>query len=125
MAMENAHDHAHDHHITPVVVYLKTFGALVVLMVLTIVASKWNLGVMNNLVAMVIAITKATLVVLFFMGVKYGTRLTWLWAALGFIWFLLLFGILSDYYTRPWERAGGWEDPTPMNAVAPAPAAHQ
>jgi cytochrome c oxidase subunit IV len=124
MAMEHGHDHAHDHHITPVAVYMKTFLTLLVLMIMTIVVSYWNLGVMNNVVAMVIAITKATLVVLFFMGVKYGTRLTWLWAALGFIWFLLLFGILSDYYTRPWENIRGWEEAQPMN-VMPDKTSHE
>ena len=119
MATEHAHahvhaeDHEHEHHITPVSVYAKTFGALVVLMILTIMASTWNLGIMNNVVAMVIAITKATLVVLFFMGVKYNTRLTWLWAGLGFVWFLLMFGILADYFTREWLPVPGWEQTVP------------
>jgi cytochrome c oxidase subunit IV len=121
----HAHDHAHEHHITPVSVYLKTFGALVVLMVLTILASRYNLGVMNNVVAMAIAVTKATLVVLFFMGVKYNTRLTWLWAGLGFVWFLLLFGILADYISRPWEPVQGWEEIRPAEQVIhPAAETH-
>jgi cytochrome c oxidase subunit IV len=103
-------DHGgHAHHITPVSKLLVTYGWLLVFMVLTVVASKWNLGVMNNAVAMAIAITKAVLVVLIFMGVKYGTKLTWLWAALGFIWFLLMFGILSDYISREWVPIAGWQ----------------
>jgi cytochrome c oxidase subunit IV len=118
MTADHGHaDHAHEHHITPISVYLKTFGALVVLMVLTILASRYNLGVMNNVVAMAIAITKATLVVLFFMGVKYNTRLTWLWAGLGFVWFLLLFGILADYFSREWLPNPGWEELTPQEKV--------
>ena len=58
------------------------------------------MGPLNNLIAMGIALTKATLVVLFFMQVKYGTRLIWLWAGLGFIWFLMLFITLQDYLSR-------------------------
>jgi cytochrome c oxidase subunit IV len=113
MSMDHTHDQAHEHHVTPVSVYLKTFGALVVFMILTIAVSRWDLGALNNVVAMVIAVTKATLVVLFFMGVKYNTRLTWLWAGLGFVWFLLLFGILSDYFTREWLPNPGWEQLVP------------
>lgn len=104
----SGHDEAH-HHVTPPKVYLTTFGALLVLMALTIAASYAHLGVMNNVVAMVIAVTKATLVVLFFMQVRYGTKLTWLWAGLGFVWFLLMFGILSDYISREWLPVQGWQ----------------
>jgi len=79
-------------------------------MVATILASRVNLGAFNNVIAMAIAITKAALVVLFFMQVKYGTRLTWLWAGLGFVWFLLMFGITSDYITRNWIPVQGWQE---------------
>ena len=102
-----------EHHITPISVYLRTYGALLILMFLTVFASSWNLGPLNNAVAMAIAITKAVLVVLFFMQVKYGTKLTWLWAALGFIWFLLMFGILSDYISREWIQFPGWQKAVP------------
>ena len=102
------HDEGH-HHVTHPIVYLKTFGILLGLMFLTIWVSTINLGVMNNVIAMVIAVTKAALVVLFFMQVYYGSRLTWLWAAIGFIWFFLLFGILSDYISREWIHIQGWQ----------------
>jgi cytochrome c oxidase subunit 4 len=108
------HDHAHEHHITPVKDYVMTFLALLVLMVLTIVAAKFNFGAANNVIAMIIAITKATMVVLIFMGVRHNTRLTWLWAGLGFVWFLLMFGILADYFSREWLPTPGWEDPAPQ-----------
>jgi cytochrome c oxidase subunit IV len=116
MAVEHHAEHppaahgGHEHHITPPSVYLITFVALIVLMAATVAVSFLDLGPLNNFVAMAIAVTKAVLVVLFFMQVKYGTRLTWLWAALGFIWFLLLFGILSDYVSRGWVRVEGWEN---------------
>ena len=64
---------------------------------------------MNIPIALAIAVTKATLVVLFFMGVKYGTKLTMLWASVGFIWFLLMFGTLGDYVSRNWiHLPQGW-----------------
>ena len=99
--------HGQTHHI-PASVYYKTFVALLVLMVLTIAAAQINLGWLNIPIALAIALTKATLVVLFFMGVKYGTRLTWLWTVLGFIWLVLLFGITLDYVAREWIANPEW-----------------
>lgn len=107
MTHDTAHTE-HSHHVTPPSVYWKVYVLLVIGMLATVLASKVNMGPLNNLVAMVIAITKATLVVLFFMQVKYGTRLIWLWAGLGFIWFLLLFITLQDYLSRGWIKVPGW-----------------
>src|SRR4051812_44905586 len=91
------------HHITQPKVYYTVYAMLVVLMLMTIGASYVHLGSgLNNLVAMAIATVKAVLVVLFFMQVKMGTRLTWVWAAIGFIWLIFLFGTLGDYLTRNW-----------------------
>lgn len=98
----------HVGHATPLV-YAATYASLVVLMILTIVISKIQLGPLNNVAAMAIALTKATLVVLFFMQVRYGTKLTWVWASLGFLWLTLLFGILGDYLTRAVLAAAGWK----------------
>jgi cytochrome c oxidase subunit 4 len=97
------------HHITPPSVYLATFIGLLLLMVATIVVSKFNLGAANNAIAMAIAIAKAGMVVMLFMQVRYGTKLIWLWAGIGFVWFLLMFGITSDYITRNWAPVNGWE----------------
>lgn len=97
-----------EHHVTPPMVYWKVYGLLLFFMFATILAAKTPLGIFNNAVAMAIAITKATLVVLFFMQVKYGTKLTWLWAGLGFVWFTLLSIILQDYWTRPWVPTHTW-----------------
>jgi cytochrome c oxidase subunit 4 len=50
-----------------------------------------------------IACTKALLVVLFFMHVRWSTRLTWVVAASGFFWLLIMFTItMSDYMSRGW-----------------------
>ena len=63
-------------HISPKSTYLTIFGALMVCTVLTVIAAFINLGNLNVPVALTIAVFKATLVVLFFMHVKYGSRLT-------------------------------------------------
>lgn len=99
--IEHDLSHDHEHHIVPVATYAATLGALLVLMGLTVGISYVHLGsIGNNVVAMTIAIFKALLVVMIFMGVKYGTKLTKLWAATGFIWLTLMGIILIDYTTR-------------------------
>jgi cytochrome c oxidase subunit IV len=61
--------------------------------------------VFNPIIALAIACTKATLVVLFFMHVKYSTNLTKLTVGAGVFTFLVLIGMtLSDYFTRAWGR---------------------
>ena len=103
-------EHSHsDHavHATPAV-YLRTYIFLVIMMALTIGISKIQLGPLNNVAAMTIALFKATAVVLFFMQVRYSTKLTWVWASLGFLWLLIMFGILGDYVTRAVLAASGW-----------------
>lgn len=89
-------------HIVPIHVYLAVFAALLVLLVLTIAVSHVSLGTAaNNIVAMLIAVAKAALVVLYFMHVRYSGKLTWLWAGIGFVFVLLMFVItLADYVTR-------------------------
>lgn len=122
-----AHGHGHDHpahgdpnspfhiHHPPVRVYVLTYIALLVLLGITVGLyyvdlskllgwSGWNL-----IVAMIVAITKAALVVLLFMNVRGSTRLTWLWAAIGFIWLLLMSGIFMDYLSRGWLDSSGWQ----------------
>ena len=96
------------HHITPPSAYFGVYLILIVLMGATVGASYLQIGIFNNLLAMLIAVTKATLVVLVFMQVRYGTRLIWLWAGLGFVWFTLLSIILQDYWTRGWVPVTGW-----------------
>jgi len=63
---------------------------------------------LNIIVMLGIAIIKASFVVMFFMHVLYGTKLTWLWAATGFVWFVIMFGLFIDYFTRNWG-AFGWQ----------------
>jgi cytochrome c oxidase subunit 4 len=95
-----------EHHILPITTYVKTILALFFLMFLTIFVAMFDLGVFwNNIIALTIAVTKATLVVMFFMHVKYSTSLTKIYAIGGFVWFLLLFYTLVDYYTRQLDPA--------------------
>ena len=88
-------------HVTPVRIYLAVFAALIVLTAVTWGAAQIDLGWANNVLALTIAVTKAVLVLLFFMHVRYSTRMTILTAAAGFFWLAILIGLtLSDYLTR-------------------------
>ena len=89
-------------HIVQRKVYFVIFGALMVLTVLTYSVAKIDLGRMNVIVALAIAVTKAVLVVLFFMHVRYSTRLTKVVVIAGFFWLAILIVLtLADYFTRP------------------------
>ena len=88
-------------HISPKSTYYAIFAALMVLTVVTVAVAFINLGSLNFPVAIGIAITKATLVVLFFMHVKYSTRLVKLTVLAGLYWMMILIGLtLNDYLTR-------------------------
>ncbi len=94
-----------EHHIVSPKVYLAIFAALLVLTALTVAASFVEMGIFNPIVALAIAVVKATLVVLFFMHVKYSTKLTKLTVGAGLFTFIVLVGMtLSDYITRAWGR---------------------
>jgi cytochrome c oxidase subunit 4 len=89
------------HVVVPRSTYVAVYVALVFLTVLTTAVAFFDLGLANPVVALSIAVLKATLVVLFFMHLKYGTRLTWVMAGAGVFWLGILFVlILSDYATR-------------------------
>lgn len=88
-------------HLVSLRVYVAVFAALIALTALTVFAATRDLGAFNTVVALVIACTKAVLVVLFFMHLRYSARLTWAVIAGGFFWLLLLLLMtLSDYLTR-------------------------
>ena len=105
----------HEHHIVSPFIYLTILGCLLVGTALTVWASYIDLGewhiapgltiFWNPVVALAIASTKMTLVVLFFMHVKYSTKLTKLTVASGFFVFLVLVGMtMTDYFSRAWGR---------------------
>src|SRR5213080_3631187 len=101
--MAVSHQDHEEHHVVPVSVYLGVFFALIVLTWVTAWISTIDLGPLNIYVALSIAIFKASLVVLFFMHVKYGTRLTKMIVGCGLFWLmLLLFIVMADIWTRDW-----------------------
>ena len=90
-------------HVAPKSMYYAVFAALIVGTALTVGVAFVDLGAMNNVLMLGIASTKALLVILFFMHVRWSTRLTWVIAASGFVWLLILFGItMTDYLARGW-----------------------
>ena len=96
-----------EHHIVPLRIYYSVFAALMVFTASTIAVAFIDLGPANNIVMLGIAVVKATLVVMFFMHAKYGTRLIPLVAASGFFFVMLMFIItMSDYMSRGWLGAG-------------------
>ncbi len=91
-------------HISSRTLYFGIFATLLALTALTTGVAFVNLGVFSFAVAMIIALAKATLVVLYFMHVRYSSRLTWAVIGTGVFFLLLLFGLtLSDYLTRGWS----------------------
>lgn len=90
-------------HVAPKSLYYFVFLALVVGTVLTVIVAKYDLGPFNNIVMLTIACAKALLVILFFMHVRWSSRLTWVVAGAGFFWLLIMFSLtLSDYWSRGW-----------------------
>ena len=94
-------DHGTTHHVVPVRTYVMVFAALMILGALTIAVSYVNLGIFNNFIAMAIAVTKAALILAFFMHLRYSNKLTLLVALMGFFWLIIFFAItLGDYLAR-------------------------
>jgi len=90
-------------HVTSPKVYIAIFLALMVLTAVTILVAFQDLGPFNDIVALGIAITKATLVVLYFMHVRHSTPFTKLTVVSGFVWLIFLITLtLADYLTRGW-----------------------
>jgi cytochrome c oxidase subunit IV len=90
-------------HVTPRRTYFAVFAALLALTYVTVAVSRIDLGRLNTIVAMTIAVSKAVLVVLFFMHLRYSTRLTKLVVVGGFLWLALMIGLtMTDEVTRLW-----------------------
>ncbi len=90
-------------HISSKRLFYTIFVSLIILTGLTVFVARQDFGAMNTPVALAIAGLKATLVILYFMGVRYNTPLTKVVAASGFVWLIILFGMtMGDYLTRSW-----------------------
>ncbi len=93
----------HAHTVVHPKVYAAVFGALLLFTALTVFASSLELGVFNAVVALAIAVIKATLVVLFFMHIRYSSKLLKLTICSGVFMFLVLITMtLTDYISRAW-----------------------
>ena len=100
--------------------YVGIFGALLGLTLLTTWTANLPLGNWHVPVAMGIAVTKTTLVVLFFMHLIHSPKLTWMVAASGVVtWIIMIAFTLSDYATRPWLPQNR-VDPDAARLAAPA-----
>jgi cytochrome c oxidase subunit 4 len=95
-------------HVAPVGVLVRVFLALLFFTGTTVLVASYDFGVLNTAVALGIACTKASLVIWFFMGVRFNTPLTKVVVVSGFVWLLILFGLgMSDYLTRLWIGVPG------------------
>jgi len=91
-------------HVSPKSTYAAIFAALMALTILTIALAYVDIGVLHFPATLGIAILKGTLVVLFFMHVKYSSQLTKLIVSAAFFFLLILFGLtLTDYMSRGWQ----------------------
>lgn len=97
-------------HVEPKRVYFAVFAALIALTALTVLVSTVDLGSLSIVAALAIAVSKALLVVLFFMHVRHSKPLTQVVVAGGLLWLVILLVLtLSDYFTRSWlPRPTGW-----------------
>jgi cytochrome c oxidase subunit 4 len=96
------------HPIVPLRLYVGVFTALILLTGLTVGVAFFDLGggglhFANALAAITIAVAKGLLVVLYFMHLRYSTRLIWIFAGAGVFWLLILIVLtLADYLSRGW-----------------------
>jgi cytochrome c oxidase subunit 4 len=88
-------------HVTSIKTYLAVFFALMVLTAVTVWVAEQDFGVLNDVIALAIAVGKALLVILFFMHVRSSTRMTAVTAICGFVWLAILIGLtMTDYLSR-------------------------
>ncbi len=103
----HTNDHHDGPHIVPMRVYYSVIACLFLFTAITVGAGYLSLGALNTPLALAIAIFKASLVVLFFMHVKYNTPLMWVFAGAGFFWLTILFALtMQDYVSRGWDDSG-------------------
>jgi cytochrome c oxidase subunit IV len=97
-------------HIPKVGTLVAVWATLICATALTSAVSYLELGWLNIVVALLIAVIKASLVVWIFMGVRYTTNLTKLFVVAGIVWLsILVLVTFSDYSTRSWTyQAQPW-----------------
>ena len=97
-------------HVVPAKTYILVFVSLIFLTGLTTSVAYIDLGVFNTVVALVIAVAKMMLVVLFFMHMKYSSGMTRVVVIAGLFWLAIMISLtLADELTRWWTpTAGAW-----------------
>jgi cytochrome c oxidase subunit 4 len=111
-------------HVSPKGVYYAIFGALMAFTIITVEVARHNFGVLNFPIAIGIAITKATLVILFFMHAKYSSKLTKLFVGTAFFFLALLLGLtMTDYLSRGQRTYSGGSAGAGYGLRTPRPAA--
>jgi cytochrome c oxidase subunit 4 len=91
------------HHVPSLKLYFGVFGILMLGTALTVLVAFYDLGPLNNVMMLTIAIVKAMFVILYFMHVRWSSRLTWMVVASGFVWLLIMFTFtMTDYLSRGW-----------------------
>ena len=107
-------------HVHPKFFYVKVFLALIILTALTTAVAYVDLGALNTVAALLIAVIKASLVVLFFMHLKEQSGMTRVVIVAAALWLAVFIVItLSDRFTRHWVPSNGpWESSA---VVAPRP----
>ena len=104
-------EHQAEHHIVPVKYYIGVFLVLMVFTALTVWVASKDWGQYNIIVALTIAVIKATAVVLIFMHVRWSSRLTQVIVVSGIFWLFILLSItMADYMART-----GW--PTSLGRI--------
>src|SRR6059058_430998 len=94
-------------HVLPKRTYYTIFAILMFCTLLTVWIAFLDLGPLNTIAALTIAVFKSVLVILFFMHVKYSPRLTWAVVIGSVFWLAILLSLtLSDYTTRVWQTFG-------------------
>jgi len=94
-------------HIVPTRIYYTIFAILMACTAITVAVAFVDLGPLNTVAALSIAVFKAVLVVLFFMHVKYSSRLTWAVVVGSVFWLGIMLALtMSDYLTRGWRTYG-------------------
>jgi cytochrome c oxidase subunit 4 len=90
-------------HVVSKKIYFGVFATLIILTFVTIEVAMIDLGEINTVAALTIAVCKATLVILYFMHVRYSSRLTWIVVGCGFFWLVIMIALtMSDYLSRAW-----------------------
>lgn len=107
------------HHIIEPYVYYRVFGVLMFLFIATVGVAFFDLSEhlhwapANIVVAMIIAVAKAAVIIMYFMHIKFSSRLTQTFAMAAVVWLIIMFVFtFADYFSRGWiPQPGSWTTP--------------